>query len=121
MKKAFVVVPLIFMFALGGCPVSQTQTNTAKDVLAKISFYSNMAKTFISIAEAYYADNPKVKTALAATKTSLATVENLAVAISAGFEKDEGKLVAAAAILVKNVFDLMAAIKEAKAAGSVSK
>jgi hypothetical protein len=109
------------MLALGGCPISQTQTNTAKDVLAKISFYSNMAKTFINIAESYYADNPKVKTALAATKASLATVENLAVAISAGFEKDEGKLLAAAAVLVKNVFDLMSAIKEAKASGSVSK
>lgn len=115
MRKSFLLIPFIFMFAVNAtCPPAQTET--AKDVLTKVSFYTNMAKTLVTDAETYYADNPKVKSALEATKASLATVDSLAKAISAGIEKDENKIILATADLIRNVFTLVDAIKEAKAA-----
>ena len=112
MRKSLAIIPLLFIFTLNAC--TPTQVQTAKDVLGKISFYANMAKTLVAVAETYYADNVKVKAALEATKASLATVESLSAAVSAGIEKDEAKLIAATAVLISNVFVLMNAIKEAK-------
>jgi hypothetical protein len=112
-KLTALIMVTMLMISMSCTP---TQVSNAKDVMGKITFYSTMARALITVAENNFADRPKVATALAATKASLATLESALAAVGAGIEKDESKLILAAATLVQNVFVLMNAIREAQSA-----
>ena len=120
MKKcvSFLMVP-IFTFSMAMACTPQ-QTATAKQVYTKISFYSNLARSMIKVAELHYQDNAKVATALAATRASLVTLETLVAAIEAGTTKDESGLALALGELVGNVFVLIEAIRQAKSVKSTA-
>lgn len=109
----FVLFSFIFMGTYGCTP---KQVDTAKSVFSKVSFYSNLARSLIVVAEAHYKDNPKVATALSAAKASLKSLETIMNVINAGLDYDESELTQKLAQLVVDVFELIQAIKDAKAA-----
>ena len=111
----FVAIMMLPMF-LAACSCTPQQVNTANSVLTKVSFYTALAKSLVQVAEAQYADNKKVATALEATKVSLSSVESLVALVGAGIEKDEGKVIVAVVDLAKKIFDLIAAIDAARKA-----
>lgn len=120
MRKMSVVnrlaaVLLIPAFLLAASCTPQ-QVNTAKDVLAKVSFYTALAKSLVQVAETQFPDNQKVKTALEATKASLTTLESVVALVGAGIEKNEDKVIIAVADLAGKIFNLIRAIEEARAA-----
>jgi hypothetical protein len=114
MKKyvALLLAPMFAFVMVAGC--TPTQVNTANIVYSKITFYSGLARSMISVAEANYKDNEKVASALEATRASLLTLETLVASIEAGTNKDESKLAVALGSLVGAVFNLIAAINAAK-------
>lgn len=117
-SKSLYVIPFVllsFMF-MGTYGCTPKQVDTAKTVFSKVSFYSNLARALITVAETHYKDNVKVVTALTATKVSLKTLESLVATINAGLDYDENKLITTLAGLISDVFNLMEAIKDAKAA-----
>lgn len=116
-SKSLFVIPFVLMcFGFAGTyGCTPQQTETAKSVFSKVSFYSNLARSLITIAQTNYQDKPKVMTALEATKSSLKTLETIMATISAGLDYDEAKLTDALAKLVVDAFDLIQAIKDAKA------
>ena len=107
----FVLFSFVFMGTYGCTP---RQVETAKTVFSKVSFYSNLARALITVAETHYKDNVKVAKALVAAKVSLSTLEALVAAISAGLDYNENELVVGLARLISDVFSLMEAIKGAK-------
>lgn len=119
MKKyiAFLMATVFSISMMAAC--TPKQTDTVKAVYPKVTFYSNLARSMIQVAETHYASNTKVSAALAATRASLVTLETIVATIEAGTEKDESKLAAALGKLVGDVFVLIDAIKSAKAAAAV--
>ena len=115
-SKSMFVVPFVLMcFAFMssyGC--SPQQVDTAKSVFSKVSFYSNLARSLITVAEMNYSDKPKVVTALVAAKASLRTLESLVATINAGLDYSESDLLTALTGLISDVFNLMTAIQDAK-------
>ena len=109
---ALMMVPLMVFGMATACTPQKAET--AKSVFSKITFYSSLARTLITVAETKYPDNQKVKTALVATRASLKTLESTLATLSAGVDKDESALSVALVRLISDVFDLMAAINQAK-------
>jgi len=120
MKKlvSLLMVPVFVVGMSASCTPQKVET--AKAVFAKVAFYVSLAQSLIKVAETNYQSNEKVATALAATRTSLQTVETLLASLEAGLEKDEGKLSTALVALVSDVFALMSAIKAAKEASKAT-
>lgn len=117
--KKYVAMLLVPFFALSmTVACTPTQVDTAKSVYSKVTFYSGLARSMISVAEANYQHNPKVAKALAATRAALLTLETLVASLEAGTSKDEAGLAVALGTLVGTVFTLIAAINEAKSAAA---
>lgn len=110
-KFAAIFLIPAFLFAVSCTP---QQVNTAKDVLSKVSFYSALAKSLVQVAETQFPDNPKVKTALEATKASINTLESVVALVGAGIEKNEDKIIIAVADLAGKIFNLIKAIEDAR-------
>ncbi len=106
----FVLFGFIFMGTYGCTP---KQVSTAKSVFSKVSFYSNLARALITVAETRYKDNKKVATALVATKASLRTLESLIATINAGLVYEESELLSKLTCLILDVFSLMDALQAA--------
>jgi hypothetical protein len=114
---AMVVLP-VFMLGVTGC--NQSQINSAKNVLHQAEFYVDMAEALVRVANAQFADKPKVQTALTATVAALGVVKKAMKTAESGLSKDYESLKAAVVTLVVEVFALAKAIKEAEAANKAS-
>lgn len=111
--KSIIASSMVALALMTGCDLSQTQINTAKDAITKVTLTITFAEAYITAVESTYAGNEKVTKALDATRSALAAVRTALVAASAGLDKDYEKLTASAAILAQRLVELSFAIKDA--------
>lgn len=112
------LVPVFLLANFTAC--EPTEVQTAKNVMQQASFYVQLAEQLITVAEANYKSNAKVKKALEATRQSLTVVRSALAAASSGLDKDMAALSKAVVALTIEVFALVEAIQEAKAASAAT-